>query len=239
MMKQVKRAAATWIDGPPTQGLIDVMPRTANPGVPSQASPPQAGTSATVPDMSLSDAEASLLAQTVRGDAAAFRVLVDQHVRAIAAIGRRMLRDDVEAEDVAQDAFLRLWRNAATLELGPGGVRPWLRRVVTNLCIDRIRAGRNTSVMAEVPERPAPGGQERMLEQRDLAVRVDAALKQLPDRQRAALVLFHYEGLSQIEVGEALGVTDEAVESLLARARRTLKAGLKDEWQALLPDVDE
>jgi RNA polymerase sigma-70 factor (ECF subfamily) len=67
---------------------------------------------------------------------------------------------------------------------------------------------------------------------------VDAALKALPERQRLALTLFHYEGMSQIEVGEAMGISDEAVESLLARARRALKALLKDEWQGLLPQAD-
>ena len=69
-----------------------------------------------------------------------------------------------------------------------------------------------------------------------MSQRVDAALKALPDRQRMALTLFHYEGLSQIEVGRIMGISDEAVESLLARARRTLKAALRDEWRELLSD---
>ena len=68
------------------------------------------------------------------------------------------------------------------------------------------------------------------------ATRVDAALKSLPDRQRLALVHFHYEGMSQVEVGRVLGVSDEAVESLLSRARRTLKGLLKSDWRQLLPD---
>jgi RNA polymerase sigma-70 factor, ECF subfamily len=182
------------------------------------------------------EAEAVLLTETAEGNATSFRCLVEAHVRTLTAIGRRMLNDDAEAEDVTQEAFLRLWRNAATLELGPGGVRPWLRRVVTNLCIDRIRSSRNTSIVADVPEQASSGGQEHALEVQELSSRVDQALKRLPDRQRAALVLFHYEGLSQIEVGAALGVSDEAVESLLARARRTLKVALKDDWQTLLPD---
>ena len=66
--------------------------------------------------------------------------------------------------------------------------------------------------------------------------RVDMALKALPERQRLALTLFHYEGMSQIEVGQVLGISDEAVESLLARARRSLKVSLKDEWQGLMPE---
>jgi RNA polymerase sigma-70 factor (ECF subfamily) len=75
----------------------------------------------------------------------------------------------------------------------------------------------------------------RHLAERELGARVDAALKALPERQRLAITLFHYEGMSQIEVGGVLGISDEAVESLLARARRTLKAALKDDWQELMP----
>lgn len=180
--------------------------------------------------------DAHLLARLARADAGAFRALVDRHLSHVLAVARRMLRDDAEAEDVAQEALVRLWRNAASLELGPGGLRPWLTRVTSNLCIDRMRASRNTSVVEEVPERPVPADQLRSLGERELSRRVDKALKELPERQRLALTLFHYEGLSQIEVGQILGVSDEAVESLLARARRALKGLLKDEWQQLLPD---
>lgn len=183
-----------------------------------------------------SEDEAVLLARVAAGDEQAFRGLLDRHLPTVLAIGRRMLRDDAEAEDVAQETLLRLWRNAAGLELGPNGVRPWLRRVVSNLCIDRVRARRNTTVTDEVPEESEPPSQMRQLAERELGSRVDAALKALPERQRLALTLFHYEGMSQIEVGSVLGISDEAVESLLARARRTLKASLKDEWRALMPE---
>ncbi|RTL69969.1 MAG: sigma-70 family RNA polymerase sigma factor [Hyphomicrobiales bacterium] len=182
--------------------------------------------------------EAALLARIAEGEADAFRLIVDRHLPALLGIARRMLRDEAEAEDLAQEALLRLWRNAGNLEIGAGGVRPWLRRVVSNLCIDRVRAAKNTSVVDTLPEVPAPATQVRHLAEQDLAQRVDAVLKSLPERQRLALTLFHYEGMSQIEVGEVLGVSDEAVESLLARARRTLKAALKDDWQALMPEAD-
>ncbi len=181
--------------------------------------------------------EAALLAAAGHGDSAAFGVLVATHLAAAVGTARRMLGDAAEAEDVAQEAMLRLWRNAATLELGPGGVRPWLRRVVSNLSIDRIRSSRRVSVVAEVPEQPVAADQATGLEAADLSRRVQAALAALPERQRQALLLFHFEGMSQIEVGQSLGVSDEAVESLLARARRTLKSALKDEWQLLLPDA--
>lgn len=180
--------------------------------------------------------EAVLLARIADGDGAAFRAVVDRHLPTVLAIARRMLRDDAEAEDVAQDTMLRLWRNAGGLELGPGGLRPWLRRVASNLCIDRVRSGRNLQVMETPPEMGEAAGQFRHLAERDLARRVDGALKALPERQRLALTLFHYEGMSQLEVGEVLGISDEAVESLLARARRTLKAALRDQLSELLAD---
>ena len=179
--------------------------------------------------------ETELLARVAAGEAQAFRGLVDRHLPTVLAIARRMLKDDAEAEDVAQEALLRLWRNAAALELGSGGVRPWLRRVASNLCIDRVRARRNTTAVDQVPEQAEPAGQVRHLAERELGARVDGALKALPERQRLAITLFHYEGMSQIEVGSVLGISDEAVESLLARARRTLKAALKDDWQELMP----
>ncbi len=182
--------------------------------------------------------DASLLARVAAGEQDAFRRVVDRHLGLAVSIARRMLRDDAEAEDVAQETLLRLWRHAGDLEIGAAGLRPWLRRVVSNLCIDRTRAAKHVAVVEEVPEMGEGASQVRHLAEQDLSRRVDLALKALPERQRLALTLFHYEGMSQIEVGNALGISDEAVESLLARARRTLKAALKDEWQALMPETE-
>jgi RNA polymerase sigma-70 factor (ECF subfamily) len=147
-----------------------------------------------------------------------------------------MLNDEAEADDIAQEALLRLWQQAPQLQLAEHGARPWLRRVASNLCIDRIRAGRRTDVTDEVPEQAVPADQLTGLVQQDLATRVDAALRTLPERQRQALTLFQYEGLSQIEIGEILGISDEAVESLLARARRTLRQVLQDDWRLFVLD---
>jgi RNA polymerase sigma-70 factor (ECF subfamily) len=164
---------------------------------------------------------------------------VDRHLGTILGLARRMLRDDAEAEDVAQETLLRLWRTGGGLEIGAHGLRPWLRRVASNLCIDRSRSARRIVVVDEVPEEAAPAGQLVALEQQDLARRVDAALQGLPERQRLALTLFHHEGLSQIEVGDIMGISDEAVESLLARARRTLRGELENEWQSLLSEDNQ
>ena len=182
--------------------------------------------------------DARWLSGLAAGDAATFRLVVARHLPLLLATARRILRDDAEAEDVAQEALIRLWKTARSLELGPGGLKPWLRRVASNLCIDRIRAGRRVSVMEEVPEQIEPASQLHSIDERELTGRVDQAIKALPERQRLALTLFHYEGMSQIEVGATLGISDEAVESLLARARRAMKAALKNDWQQLLPDTE-
>jgi RNA polymerase sigma-70 factor (ECF subfamily) len=122
------------------------------------------------------------------------------------------------------------------LEIGPAGIRPWLRRVVSNLCLDRVRGPGRVKVVEELPEVPEPAKQLAALESQDVQRRVEVAMQKLPDRQRLALTLFHFEGLSQIEIGNVLGVSDEAVESLLSRARRQLKAELKSEWDLLRND---
>lgn len=178
--------------------------------------------------------DAVLVAQVAAGESGAFAVLVSRHVAAISGIARRMLGDDAEAEDVTQEAFLKLWRLGGGLVVDANGVRPWLRRVVSNLAIDRIRSRRRMEVTDDLPEVPVAADQLAVLEGEATAARVDQVLQALPERQRLALTLFHFEGLSQREVAASMSISDEAVESLLARARRGLKAALKDEWQALI-----
>lgn len=191
---------------------------------------------------SVSDAEgenlsdAVLVARVAAGDGSAFGVLVERHVAAVSGVARRMLGDDAEAEDVTQEAFLKLWRLGGGLVVEASGVRPWLRRVVSNLAIDRIRMRRRTDVTDDVPEVPVAADQLRVLVGEETAMRVDQALQALPERQRLALTLFHFEGLSQREVAASMSISDEAVESLLARGRRGLKTALQDDWRELIAD---
>jgi RNA polymerase sigma-70 factor (ECF subfamily) len=180
--------------------------------------------------------ELALIAALGAEDADAFRTLVTRHLPAVLATAQRMLADAAGAEDVAQETMLRLWRSRGEVDIGPGGLRPWLRRVAVNLCIDRMRAGRREAVVAEPPAQADPPSQLAAVEGRQLAERVGAALAALPERQRQAIVLFHYEGLSQIEIAQAMGISDEAVESLLARARRVLRGGLEKDWRDLVAD---
>lgn len=183
------------------------------------------------------ESEARLLRQTSQGDQAAYRMLVQRYLQPLLAIGRRMLGDSAEAEDVAQEAFLRLWRGAGQIEVGEAGLRPWLNRVASNLCLDRLRSRRAApQTVDEMPEIGTPAVQQLGIEEAELAKRVDRALQGLPERQRLALVMFHYQGLSQGEAAAALDVSEDALESLLARARRSLKTALANEWRSLLPD---
>lgn len=180
--------------------------------------------------------EQALLAALAAQDAGAFRALLDRHLSSVLATARRMLGDAAEAEDVAQETMLRLWRSGGEVEILPGGLRPWLRRIAVNLSVDRLRKRGRISDTEEVPEGVEAPVQLEILEQREVAGRVSAAISALPERQRQALTLFHYEGLSQIEIASAMGISDEAVESLLARARRTLRQGLEKDWRALVSD---
>ncbi|MEM7774190.1 MAG: sigma-70 family RNA polymerase sigma factor [Pseudomonadota bacterium] len=178
--------------------------------------------------------EAAMVDAVANGDAGAFRALVDRHLPRVLARARRLLGDATEAEDVAQEALLRLWRTAGSLDVDHRGVGPWLGRVAANLAIDRLRSAKRLEVRDELPEMPVAAEQLVALTEHDVSDRVMEALSALPDRQRVALTLFHFDELSQREVAEILEVSEDALESLLARGRRKLRAILADEWQSLL-----
>lgn len=183
--------------------------------------------------------DGSLLALSAGGDLAAFGQLVDRHQSIVLAVARRMLAGHrQEADDVAQEALLRLWRSAGQLDVGIAGAGPWLLRVVSNLCIDRLRLqGRLPPMDENFHEALEAPVQLSALTQRETAQRIEAAVQALPDRQRVALALFHYDDLSLADIAAKLALSVDAVESLLARARRTLKKELEAEWRGLLEDT--
>lgn len=178
--------------------------------------------------MSLDGTDEDLVARIGRGDPAAVRAFVARKGPRMTALARRMLGDPVEAEDVVQEVFMRVWRQAPQWRPGTARFDTWMHRVALNLCYDRLRRRRET-VMAEPPEQvdesPAP---DAGLEAADLGRRVDAALAALPDRQREALVLCHYQSLSNIDAAALMEVSVDALESLLARGRRALRLSLAD-----------
>ena len=176
------------------------------------------------------DSDAQLLARFAAGDQSAARTLTEQLLPGAMRQAWRILGDQIEAEDVAQEAMLRLWRQASDWRAGEARISTWLYRVVHNLCIDRIRKRRPQVPVEDAPEPvdPDPGVLEKMA-QGERAQAVANAIKELPERQRQALILRHFEGLSNPEIGEALDCSVEAVESLLARARRQLTKKMSEE----------
>ena len=176
-----------------------------------------------------------LLAAAAAGDGAAWSALVDRYLGQITGHAWYMLGDPREAEDVAQEAFIRLVAKAADWQPGGAKLKTWLYRVVVNLCIDHKRKALPIP-MEQLPDR-GDGGAEATDRELDLKRSVRAALDALPPRQRAAVVLTYYQGFSNREAGELLGIGDEAVESLLARGRRALKARLKGVKQDLMGEI--
>ena len=174
------------------------------------------------------DPDEALLARVAQGDPAAVRAIVGRKLPRLMSLAQRMLGDAAEAEDVAQEAFLRIWKQAPRWRPGQAKFDTWLHRVTLNLCYDRLRRRREV-VTDEPPEQvdtgPAP---DRGLEARDVGLRVSKALGALPDRQREAIVLCHYQELGNIEAAAVMGVSVEALESLLGRGRRALRAALAD-----------
>ncbi|CUH82450.1 RNA polymerase sigma factor [Tropicibacter naphthalenivorans] len=175
-----------------------------------------------------------LLAAYARGDAAAARALTTRLTPRVFGHAYRMLGGDrAEAEDVTQDALLRLWRAAPDWRSGEAKVTTWLYRVTANLCIDRMRKRRGSTDIDQVPEPvdDAPSAAQTMQEAAR-AEALQAALMDLPERQRQAVILRHIEGLSNPEIAQIMDINVRAVESLTARGKRALEAilsGRRDE----------
>ena len=170
-----------------------------------------------------------LLVAFGNGDLQAARALTLRLTPRVVGYAARLLGGDrAEAEDVAQDAMLRLWKVAAEWRQGEAKVTTWLYRVVTNLCTDRLRKTRGVGIDSiPEPEDDAPSAADRMQDMAR-ARALDQALEQLPDRQRQAVVLRHIEGLSNPEIAAIMDLGVEAVESLTARGKRALATQLAD-----------
>src|SRR5215472_1615478 len=175
----------------------------------------------------IEDPDGELVARVGRGDRDAAQVLIDRHLPKLMTLARRMLSDPVEAEDVVQESFLRLWKHASAWRPGQAKFETWLYRVTLNQCYDRLRRRPTASLddAAYVAD-PAPDP-EASLGRRDVSSAILQAIEALPHRQRVAIVLCHYQDCGNVEAAEILGVSVEALESLLARGRRALREKLR------------
>lgn len=174
-----------------------------------------------------SASDEDLMEQIAAGDHAAFRVLMARHMRRAIRVAQGVLRQASEADDVAQDAFLRMWRHARAFDPARARFTTWMHRIVVNLAIDRMRQPRLQALeLAQEVADETPSPFARLAQSQEQRA-IDAALAQLPARQRAAITLFHFEGLSGRESAQALELSEDAFESLLARARAALKRAIE------------
>ncbi|MBC8037602.1 MAG: sigma-70 family RNA polymerase sigma factor [Rhizobiales bacterium] len=184
-----------------------------------------------------STGDAELLGRAARRDALAFGEIVNRYYKPVYRVVSRMTGGHADTEDLAQEAFLKLWRNPGQVREA-GALKGWLMRVASNAAIDRSRRRVHADIEA-VPEvadtmAPADKGIDRQAAVREIERRIAG----LPDRQRLALLLVYYEGMSNIEAAAVMETSIEAIESLLARARRSLKDSLSGDWRNLLDGLN-
>jgi len=161
-----------------------------------------------------------------RQDSAAFALLLDRHLAPLGRFLYRFCGSAADADELAQESFLRIWKEASRWQ--PNRVRftTWLYRIGRNLAIDRHRRRRELTGEA-IPEAVDDADPASVLEAEDRRRRVRAAIDGLPERQRSALLLCHFQGFSNQEAADILEVSVDALESLLSRARRALKTSLR------------
>ena len=161
------------------------------------------------------------------GDPEAARLLTERLGPRVLSYATRLLGGDRdEAEDVTQEAMLRLWQIAPNWEQGTAQVSTWLYKVTSNLCLDRLRKTRPNYLDPEtVPEDGQPSAVAKLQDQARLSA-LHQELRTLPDRQRQAVILRHIEGLNNPEIALIIGISIEAVESLTARGKRALATAM-------------
>lgn len=172
------------------------------------------------------DPDADLIPGLRAGQSHALEAMMDRHMSKIHALAFYMLGDNMLAEDVTQDSFIKLWQAAPKWQEGQAKILTWLRRVTTNRCLDHLRR-RAPIYTDKLPdtEDDTRRADEALIED-DQAKSVQNAMQNLPEKQRAAIALSYYQNVSQKEGAKILNVSQKAYESLLSRARRNLKNDL-------------
>ena len=203
-------------------------------------SAPQGSSGTTMPlDASQKGDDGAMMARFASGDPAAARALTARLAPIVFAHARRMLGHDADAQDVTQEALMRLWKFAPNWRPGKARITTWLYQVTANLCIDRLRAGKKI-LGNEIPELVDESPKIAARLQADARTQaLEAALLQLPDRQRQAVILRHIDDLSNSEISQIMEISIEAVESLLSRGKRGLSSLLTPHKDALGFEDDE
>ena len=176
------------------------------------------------------------MAQVQQGDQAAYQLLVRRHAQGLQSFAQRLLRQPDDADDVAQETLLRIWQHAQQWQLERVRFSSWLYRIAHNLCMDRLRRAKRqrTDVMDnDTLDQAASGelaGPEQQFSNAALGKRLNLAIAALPERQRSALMMCFHQGFTNQQAAAVLSISIDALESLLARGRRTLRLQLAA-WQ--------
>ncbi|MGI9503856.1 MAG: RNA polymerase sigma factor [Geminicoccaceae bacterium] len=168
----------------------------------------------------------SLLAAAGEGDQTAFNQLVQRHAPRLHAVARRYGCSDADADEIVQDAFWRAWKSAGNWRPSAAKVSTWLYRVAVNRIIDHRRTlgRRSEDALDDGPDiADNTANAEKALDDRQCLAAMRAAIAELPDRQRMAIILSTQQGKSNGEIAEILGSSEGAVEQLMVRARRMLR----------------
>lgn len=178
-------------------------------------------------------ADGALVNRVAQGDGQAFEMLVRRHTDRHLAFAERLLGNRQDAEDMIQDAFAKVWLHAERFDPSRASFRTWFYRIVYNRCVDLMRRRRDQPLPEHydaADDTPSPS--EQLAESRR-AKRIQLAVSALPVRQKAAVTLCYFEGLSNREAADILGLHIKALESLLTRGRRQLATQLEPEMTEL------
>ncbi|MGB0907354.1 MAG: sigma-70 family RNA polymerase sigma factor [Maricaulaceae bacterium] len=172
------------------------------------------------------DPDADILPGLKAREERALKVLMNRRLNSVHALSTRLLGDPILAEDVCQHVFLKLWDEVPNWTPGKAKLMTWLCRVATNRCLDILRKKGPiyTDILPEIVN-PEDGVADKLIEN-ETQIRVRNVVDLLPERQRTAIILCYFEELSQKEAAEMLEISEKAYESLLSRARKTLKKSL-------------
>jgi RNA polymerase sigma-70 factor (ECF subfamily) len=185
------------------------------------------------------DPDAALMLRVKQGDMAAFTELVDKYKQSVSNLMYRMIRDATEAEDLAQVAFLQVYKSASRYEVA-SKFSTWMFTIARNLCLNEIR--RRSRHRADSLDAPHPQHEDQPLQQYEdkktfsppesllqgeLEEKIEEALAELPENQRTAIVLCRGDELSYEDIAQVLGCSISATKSLIHRGRETLKLKLK------------
>jgi len=173
------------------------------------------------------DPDADIISGLKAGDKTALSTLMERHMSVIYNQAYYMLGDQMAAEDITQTVFMKTWQNIGKWQMGQAKLLTWMRRVTTNACLDQLRKKKPiySNVVPDIQD-TADTPFEALSRQNQSDI-IKAALQKLSDKQRAAVTLSYYQGLSQREGAAVMDISEGAYESLLVRGRKALKTLLK------------